>query len=268
MKLDKIFAANTDNAIITVDNLDKVSRFIAVTALTTIRKNSSASQYLAKSTLPLVDRLLYSIIFDDTAGEGLDIVSALHCVLFPLCGKSLFTDFVPEDVVLDDGCGHTLLAKGKRREKRQDGSLGELPRLTIWRSALRLVNTIVFTNKRELKHTCYLEEVANDGKLVGYIAIPEGYDYGSADEYRWLDYVADALCSTSKEKRLLKKLYGECLTISEAARQMCIGKSTAVKAIAKIRKAYLEKYADLQACSPLVDGLIEYSPTIVGLLDD
>lgn len=216
-----IFNENPD--IITCDNIDHLAKVVAITALTTIHKNSGND---------MVWDMLTSIFFEDTSREGLDIVTALKVVLYQLVGKDLWHDYVPNNKVIDDGNGYTLLAKSKKDGKP----------LTIWRSCLRFVNTIVFTNKKELLKTRHIEDMVGNGDEPAYIDIPKGYDIDSADELYWYEYACDVLQLNKLQKRILDKRMWQGCSITDTAKKCGVSKQNTHKQLAKIKQAYTELY--------------------------
>lgn len=209
--------------VITSDNIRQLAKQVAMQALSTIHKNSGNDT---------IRKMMLGIIFDDDTTEGVDIVSALTVVLCQLVGKKLFTDFVPTDIIIDDGNGYELLAVGKKDQQP----------LTIWRSCLRLVNTIVFTNKRQAKKTVYLEEIDDDGNVVGYTEIPTGFDCDSLDEWDWYDYVVQALQLTPLQKKCLKARFWQGCSIEDTAKKASTSKGSAYKALQAIGKKYGSLY--------------------------
>lgn len=235
--------------VITCDNIGITAKKIALVALTTIHKNSGGKaplsndkglHFYADTNGSMVRKLIANIISNDVSGEGLDIVSALTVVLYQLVGKDLYTDYVPTDVTIEDGNGYTLLAKGKKDGKR----------LTIWRACLRFVNTIVFTNKRAVKATRYLEEIDDEMNVVGYQEIPDGMDIDSLDEQDWYNYVVQVLELTRSEKRVLKARFWYAIVdsdgLKEVARRACVSKSCAYRALLTIGKKYAARYQDIE----------------------
>ena len=208
--------------IILRDNARQLATQVVLQALKTIHKNSCDE---------MTRKLMLSVIYEDDAGEGLDLVSAVFCCLYPLVGKDLFRDFVPNDITIGDGTGNELLAKSKKTSEP----------LTIWRSCLRFVNTIVLANKRQNHKTVYLEEINDNGETLGYVEIPKGFDCDSLDEWDWYDYVIQSLDLTTKQKKILQARFWQGCTITDSAKKA----GTSQQNASRLLKAIGEKYAEL-----------------------